>query len=48
MAKYIIHDKDTIKSEIMPNLSVSRKGFVSKYDLVKVVNAIPYKLKSGC
>lgn len=28
--------------------SVSKKGFVSKYDLVEVVNATLYKLKSGC
>lgn len=41
-------DKDTIKNEIMPHLSVAKRGYVSKYPLVDVVNAILYKLKTGC
>ena len=32
----------------MPYLSVAKRGFFSKFDLVEVVNAILYKLKSGC
>lgn len=32
----------------MPCLSVAKRGYSSKFDLVEVVNAILYKLKSGC
>ncbi len=48
MAEYAVLGKDTIKSEIMPYLSVAKRGFTSKFDLVEMVNAILYKLKSGC
>lgn len=48
MPEYAVLDKDTIKNQIMPYLSVAKKGFVSKFDLVEIVNAILYKLKSGC
>lgn len=48
MPEYAVLDKDTIKSEIMPCLSVAKGGFISKFDLVEIVNAILYKLKSGC
>ena len=48
MTEYAVLDKDTIKSEIMPHLSVAKKGFIPKFDLVEIVNAILYKLKSGC
>ena len=48
MTEYAVLDKDTIKSEIMPHLSVAKKGFITKFDLVEIVNAILYKLKSGC
>lgn len=32
----------------MPYLTIAKRGFVSKYDLVSVVTAILYKLKTGC
>ena len=48
MPEYAVLDKDTIKKEIMPYLSVAKGGFVSQFDLVEIVNAILYKLKSGC
>ena len=32
----------------MPYLSVAKRGFTSKFDLWEIVNAILYKLKSGC
>ena len=48
MPEYAVLDKDTIKSEIMPYLSIAKRGFSSKFDLVEIVNAIIYKLKSGC
>lgn len=48
MPEYAVLDKDTIKSEIMPYLSIAKRGFSSKFDLVEIVNAILYKLKSGC
>ena len=48
MPEYAVLDKDTIKFEIMPYLSTAKRGFTSKFDLVEIVNAIIYKLKSGC
>ena len=48
MPKYIVLDKDTIKNEIMPYLSVAKRGYVSQGSLIEVVNAILHKLKSGC
>lgn len=47
MPEYAVLDKDTIKKEIMPYLSVAKGGFASKFDLVEIVNAILFKLKSG-
>ena len=41
-------DKDTIKSEILPHLSVAKRGYVSQSDLVEVIQYILYKLKTGC
>ncbi|MBD5309659.1 MAG: transposase [Bacteroides sp.] len=32
----------------MPYLSLAKRGYTSQFDLVEVVNAILYKLKSGC
>lgn len=32
----------------MPYLSTAKRGFVSKFTLCDVVNAILYKLKTGC
>ena len=32
----------------MPYLSLAKRGYASQFDLVEVVNAILYKLKSGC
>lgn len=48
MPKYTVLDKDTIKNEIMPYLSVAKRGYSSKFSLIEVVNAILHKLKSGC
>ena len=45
---YEVLDKDTIKSEILPHLSVAKRGYVSKSDLVEVIQCILYKLKTGC
>ena len=45
---YKVLDKDTIKSEILPHLSVAKRGYVSKSDLVEVIQCILYKLKTGC
>ncbi len=47
MPKYTVFDKDTIKTEIMPYLSVAKRGYVSQGSLIEVVNAILHKLKSG-
>ena len=45
---YEVPDKDTIKSEILPYLSVEKRGYVTKSDLVEVIQCILYKLKTGC
>jgi transposase len=41
-------NKDTIKNEILPHLSVAKRGFQSRSSLIEVINAILYKLKTGC
>ena len=45
---YEVLDKDTIKFEILPHLSVAKRGYVIKSDLSEVVQYILYKLKTGC
>ena len=45
---YAVLDKDTIKNEILPHLSVAKRGFQSRSSLIEVINAILYKLKTGC
>lgn len=35
MPEYAVLDKDTMKSEIMPCLSVAKRGYSSKFDKVK-------------
>ena len=45
---YEVLDKDTIKSEILPHLSVAKRGYVSKSDLAEVIQCLLYKLKTGC
>ena len=45
---YEVLDKDTIKSEILPHLSVAKRGYVSQSDLVEVIQCLLYKLKTGC
>lgn len=46
-AMYAVVDKDTIKNEIHPHLSVAKHGFVTQGNLVEIVNTILYKLKTG-
>ena len=38
-------DKDTIKFEILPHLSVAKRGYATKSDLSEVIQCILYKLK---
>ena len=45
---YKVLDEDTIKNEILPYLSVAKRGFICTGKLAEVVNAILYKLKTGC
>ena len=45
---YEVLDKDTIKFGILPYLSVAKRGYVTKGDLVEVIQCILYKLKTGC
>ena len=48
MLEYAVLCKGTIKYSTKPCLSVAKRGFTSKFDLVEVVNIILYKLKTGC
>ena len=45
---YEVLDKDKIIFEILPHLSVVKRGYVSKSDLVEVIQCLLYKLKTGC
>ena len=45
---YEVLDKDTIKFEILPHLSVAKRGYVTKSDLLEVIQCILYKLKTDC
>ena len=45
---YEVLDKDTIKIEILPHLSVAKRGYATKSDLSEVIQYILYKLKTGC
>ena len=45
---YKVPNKDTIKFEILPHLSVEKRGYVTKSDLLEVVQYILYKLKADC
>ena len=44
---YQVLSKDTIENEIIPHLSVAKRGFKTKSCLIEVVNSILYKLKTG-
>ncbi|MBD5170439.1 MAG: transposase [Bacteroidales bacterium] len=48
MPKYAVLDKDTTKKEIMPHLSIAKRGFICKFDLLSIVMAMLFKLKTGC
>lgn len=45
---YAVLDKDTIKNEILPYLSKAKRGYVTQSSLIEIINAILYKLKTGC
>ena len=40
---YEVLNKDTMKSEILPYLSVAKRGYVSKSDLTEVIQSNLYK-----
>ena len=44
---YEVLDKDTIKSEILPHLSVAKRGYVTKSYLAEAIQYILYRLKNG-
>jgi Transposase and inactivated derivatives len=44
---YKVLSKDTIEKEILPHLSVAKRGFKTKSCLTEIVNSILYKLKTG-
>jgi len=39
---YEVQNKDTIKYEIQPHLSVAKRGYVSRSNLVAVIQPMPY------
>lgn len=39
-------DKNTIKTEILPHLSVAKRGYISEVNLAEVVPYILFKLKT--
>ena len=41
-------DKDTMKSEILPHLSVVKRGYVSKGNQVEVIQCGLHKQKTAC
>ncbi|WP_410525645.1 transposase, partial [Prevotella nigrescens] len=45
---YKLLDKDTIKNEIPPHLSVAKRGYICQSSLSEVIQCILYKLKTGC
>ena len=45
---YDVPNKDTMKYEIMPHLSLAKRGQVSKCDRVEVIPCGFHKLKSAC
>ena len=45
---YLVLDKDTIISEIVPHLPLAKRGFKTKSSIVEIINSILYKLKTGC
>ena len=44
---YKVLDKDTIKSEILPHLSVANRGYASKSNLLDAFQCMLYKLKAS-
>ena len=44
---YEVLGKDTIKSKILPHLSLAKRGYVSRSNLVAVIQPMPYKLKTS-
>ena len=45
---YEVLNKDTMKYEILPHLSVEKRGYVSKSDLTEVIQSNLYKPETGC
>ena len=45
---YKLLDKDTIKNEILPHLSVAKRGYICQSSLSEVIQCILYKLKTSC
>lgn len=44
---YKVLGKDIIENEILPHLSVAKRGFKTKSCLTEIINCILYKLKTG-
>ena len=45
---YEVLDKDTIKTVILPHLSVAKRCCVTKSNLAEAIQCIRYKLKTDC
>ena len=44
---YKVLDKDTIKSAILPHLSVAKRGYASKSNLLDAFQCMLYELKTS-
>jgi transposase len=44
---YKVLGKDIIENEILPHLSIAKRGFKTKSCLTEIINCILYKLRTG-
>ena len=45
---YEVPHKDTMKNEILPHLSVAKRGYGSKHDRAEVIQCGLHKQKTAC
>lgn len=45
---YAVLDKVSIKYELFPCILIVKRGFETKSCMIEIINAILYKLKTGC
>jgi len=45
---YEVANKETMKSEILPHLPMTKRGYVSKSDRTEVIQCNLHELKTAC